>query len=138
MSSDEVSEEIEAVTAILDEDTVEVDHDASGCVTEISIKITPLTASEQEKQYVSLTLVVTITEGEWQFRWEPLELSKTLSEISQCPIRTVKSVKLRKGSLTALVDTVSVCQGTHPHFRDLGSEIPEVWRRAPWPRCWTR
>lgn len=63
MSSDEVSEEIEAVTAILDEDTVEVDHDASGCVTEISIKITPLTASEQEKQYVSLTLVVTITEG---------------------------------------------------------------------------
>ena len=131
MSSDEVSEEIEAVTAILDEDTVEVDHDASGCVTEISIKITPLTASEQEKQYVSLTLVVTITEGEWQFRWEPLELSKTLSEISQCPIRTVKSVKLRKGSLTALVDTVSVCQGTHPHLRDLGSEIPEVWRRAP-------
>ena len=84
MSSDEVSEEIEAVTAILDEDTVEVDHDASGCVTEISIKITPLTASEQEKQYVSLTLVVTITEGEWQFRWEPLELSTSTNMYYRC------------------------------------------------------
>ena len=91
MSSDEVSEEIEAVTAILDEDTVEVDHDASGCVTEISIKITPLTASEQEKQYVSLTLVVSITEGEWQFRFFKgyIELKKTLRE------KRVKLAKVR-------------------------------------------
>ena len=63
MSSEEVSEEIEAVTAILDEDTVEIVNDDNDAPKEISIKITPLTASEQEKQYVSLTLVVTITEG---------------------------------------------------------------------------
>ena len=64
MASEEVSEEIEAVTAILDEDTVDIQHDDGGNPVEISIKITPLTASEQEKQYVSLTLVVTISEGE--------------------------------------------------------------------------
>ena len=64
MASEEVSEEIEAVTAILDEDTVDIQHDDAGNPVEISIKITPLTASEQEKQYVSLTLVVTISEGE--------------------------------------------------------------------------
>jgi len=63
MASEEVSEEIEAVTAILDEDTVDIQHDDDGNPAEISIKITPLTASEQEKQYVSLTLVVTISEG---------------------------------------------------------------------------
>ena len=63
MSSEEVSEELEAVTAILDEDTVEIVNDDNDSPKEISIKITPLTASEQEKQYVSLTLVVTITEG---------------------------------------------------------------------------
>ena len=64
MSSEEVTEEIEAVTAILDEDTVEIIRNADDSPAEISIKITPLTASEQEKQYVSLTLVVSITDGE--------------------------------------------------------------------------
>ena len=64
MSSEEVTEEIEAVTAILDEDTVEIIRNADDSPTEISIKITPLTASEQEKQYVSLTLVVSISDGE--------------------------------------------------------------------------
>ena len=68
MASEEVSEEIEAVTAILDEDTVDIQHDDAGNPVEISIKITPLTASEQEKQYVSLTLVVTISEGKMQMR----------------------------------------------------------------------
>ena len=64
MSSEEVTEEIEAVTAILDEDTVEIIRNADDSPAEISIKITPLTASEQEKQYVSLTLVVSIPDGE--------------------------------------------------------------------------
>ena len=60
--SEEVLEEIEALTAILDEDTVEIlSKDEKPA--EIIIKITPLTASEQEKQYVSLTLVVSLSEG---------------------------------------------------------------------------
>ena len=63
MSTEEVTEEIEAVTAILDEDTVEIVRNADDSPAEISIKITPLTASEQEKQYVSLTLVVSIPDG---------------------------------------------------------------------------
>jgi len=63
MSTEEVTEEIEAVTAILDEDTVDIVRNADDSPAEISIKITPLTASEQEKQYVSLTLVVSIPDG---------------------------------------------------------------------------
>ena len=59
--SDEVLEEIEALTAILDEDTVEIIKNDSDLPSEISIKITPLTASEQEKQYVSLTLLVILS-----------------------------------------------------------------------------
>jgi len=52
-------EELEALTAILDEDTVEIEQDgASGRPTEITIQLRPLTASEQDKQYVSLALVV--------------------------------------------------------------------------------
>ena len=62
--SEEVLEEIEALTAILDEDTVEILSKDAGPA-EISIKITPLTASEQEKQYVSLTLVVSLSDGEF-------------------------------------------------------------------------
>ena len=62
--SEEVLEEIEALTAILDEDTVEI-LSKDGSPAEISIKITPLTASEQEKQYVSLTLVVSLSDGEF-------------------------------------------------------------------------
>ena len=58
--SDEVLEEIEALTAILDEDTVDIVRDENDRPSEINIKITPLTASEQEKQYVSLTLVVSL------------------------------------------------------------------------------
>ena len=61
--SEEVLEEVEALTAILDEDTVEVVTDESDSPSELSIKITPLTASEQEKQYVSLTLVVLLPPG---------------------------------------------------------------------------
>jgi len=60
MSTEEVIEEIEALTAILDEGTVEIVNDDSELPKDISIKITPLTASEQEKQYVSLTLVITL------------------------------------------------------------------------------
>jgi len=58
MSTEELIEELEALTAILEEETVEVVNDDSERPKEISIKITPLTASEQEKQYVSLTLVI--------------------------------------------------------------------------------
>ena len=65
MVSEEVTEELEAVTAILDEETVEIIKDDDDNPTEIVIKITPLTASEQEKQYVSLTLVVKISEGNY-------------------------------------------------------------------------
>jgi len=60
MSTEEVVEELEALTAILEEETVEIVNDDSERPKEISIKITPLTASEQEKQYVSLTLVITL------------------------------------------------------------------------------
>jgi len=60
MSTEEVIEELEALTAILEEETVEVVNDDSERPKEISIKITPLTASEQEKQYVSLTLVISL------------------------------------------------------------------------------
>ena len=59
MASEEVLEELEALTAILDEDTVEIQQDgASGRPIEITIQLRPLTASEQDKQYVSLALVV--------------------------------------------------------------------------------
>ena len=61
--SEELTEELEAVTAILDEETVDIVKDEDENPTEIIIKITPLTASEQEKQYVSLTLVVKINQG---------------------------------------------------------------------------
>lgn len=60
MCSEEVLEEIEALTAILEEDTVEVIKDGD-TVRELNVGLTPLTASEQDKQYVSLTLVITIT-----------------------------------------------------------------------------
>jgi len=60
MTTEEVIEELEALTAILDEGTVEIVNNESDRPKEISIKITPLTASEQEKQYVSLTLVITL------------------------------------------------------------------------------
>jgi len=60
MSTEEVIEELDALTAILDEETVEIKNDTTGRPKEITIKITPLTASEQDKQYVSLTLVVTL------------------------------------------------------------------------------
>ena len=63
MASEELTEELEAVTAILDEETVDIVKDEDENPTEIIIKITPLTASEQEKQYVSLTLVVKINQG---------------------------------------------------------------------------
>ena len=61
--AEELTEELEAVTAILDEETVDIVKDEDENPTEIIIKITPLTASEQEKQYVSLTLVVKINQG---------------------------------------------------------------------------
>ena len=60
MSTEEVLEELEALTAILEEETVEIVNDDSERPKESCIKITPLTASEQDKQYVSLTLVITL------------------------------------------------------------------------------
>ena len=68
MSTEEVVEELEALTAILEEETVEIVNDDSERPKEISIKITPLTASEQEKQYVSLTLVITLPLGIEMFK----------------------------------------------------------------------
>jgi len=59
MCSEEVIEEIEALTAILEEDTVEIIKDGD-VIRELNVGLTPLTASEQDKQYVSLTLVITI------------------------------------------------------------------------------
>jgi len=64
MSNEEVIEELEALIAILEEDTVEVVKDeGSDRPKDISIKITPLTEGEQEKQYVSLNLVISLPEG---------------------------------------------------------------------------
>jgi len=64
MASEEVIEEVEALTAILEEDTVEVVKEEGGGERpkELSIKILPLTEGEQEKQYVSLNLVVSLPE----------------------------------------------------------------------------
>jgi len=63
MASEEVIEEVEALTAILEEDTVEVVKEEGGeRPKELSIKILPLTEGEQEKQYVSLNLVVSLPE----------------------------------------------------------------------------
>jgi len=63
MASEEVIEEVEALTAILEEDTVEVvKEDGGERPKELSIKILPLTEGEQEKQYVSLNLVVSLPE----------------------------------------------------------------------------
>ena len=86
MASEEVIEEVEALTAILEEDTVEVVKEDGGGERpkvivlwkeyvdwtetnpqELSIKILPLTEGEQEKQYVSLNLVVSLPEGETNF-----------------------------------------------------------------------
>jgi len=63
MASEELSEELEALTAILDESTVEIISDETSRPSEICVKLTPLTASEQEKQYVSLELIVKISES---------------------------------------------------------------------------
>merc|ERR1712156_59636 len=63
MSSEEVIEEVEALSAILEEDTVDVVREEDGeRLKEVVVKILPLTEGEQEKQYVSLNLVVTLTE----------------------------------------------------------------------------
>jgi len=57
-------EELEALMAILEEETVEVvTEEGSDKPEEISIKINPLTEGEQEKQYVSLTLVISLSNG---------------------------------------------------------------------------
>jgi len=64
MTTEEVNEELEALIAILEDDTVEVVKDeGSDRPKDLYIKITPLTEGEQEKQYVSLTLVIALPEG---------------------------------------------------------------------------
>jgi hypothetical protein len=65
MASEEVMEELEALTAILEEEMVDVVKEGDR-PREIIVKITPLTASEQEKQYVSLTLVIRLVDGKWR------------------------------------------------------------------------
>ena len=62
MSGDEVTEELEALDAILEE-TIDVTNTSDGRPTDLAIQINPLTASEQEKQYVSLTLIVKLPPG---------------------------------------------------------------------------
>ena len=54
-----LSEELEAVRAIL-MDGIEVDDDGEGGITTIIISLHPLTANEDERSYVSLTLEISI------------------------------------------------------------------------------
>jgi len=64
MSTEEVNEEVEALAAILEEDTVEVvREEGEDRPKELTIRILPLTEGEQEKQYVSLSLVIALPEG---------------------------------------------------------------------------
>lgn len=60
MCSEEALEEIEALIAILEEDTVEIIEHGDD-MRELNVSLTPLTASEQDKQYVSLLLVIKIS-----------------------------------------------------------------------------
>ena len=104
MASEEVIEEVEALTAILEEDTVEVVKEEGGerpkveqksvkkrnlmmklklYPQELSIKILPLTEGEQEKQYVSLNLVVSLPEGSTNYKskhQDGIHLSSVLSK----------------------------------------------------------
>ena len=48
----------------LQEGKVDLVKDSEEVIKEVLIHLTPLTASEEEKQYVSLTLVIKINEGE--------------------------------------------------------------------------
>lgn len=59
MCSEEAIEEIEALTAILEEDKVEIVKE-DDIIKEVIIHLTPLTASQEDKQYVSLNLVIKI------------------------------------------------------------------------------
>ena len=54
-----LTEELDAVRAIL-MDGIEVDDDGEGGITTINISLHPLTANEDEKSYVSLTLEISI------------------------------------------------------------------------------
>ena len=57
-----VSEELDAVRAIL-MDGIEVWDDGKGGITTIIISLHPLTANEDERSYVSLTLEIAISAG---------------------------------------------------------------------------
>ena len=57
-----VSEELEAVRAIL-MDGIEVWDDGKGGITTMIISLHPLTANEDERSYVSLTLEIAISAG---------------------------------------------------------------------------
>ena len=57
-----LTEELDAVRAIL-MDGIEVDDDGEGGITTINISLHPLTANEDEKSYVSLTLEISIPPG---------------------------------------------------------------------------
>jgi len=59
MCSEEAIEEIEALTAILEEDKVDIVKE-DDIIKEVIIHLTPLTASQEDKQYVSLNLVIKI------------------------------------------------------------------------------
>ena len=57
-----LTEELDAVRAILMEG-IEVDDDGEGGITTIIISLHPLTANEDERSYVSLTLEISIQPG---------------------------------------------------------------------------
>ena len=57
-----LTEELDAVRAIL-MDGIEVDDDGEGGITTIIISLHPLTANEDERSYVSLTLEISIPPG---------------------------------------------------------------------------
>ena len=57
-----LTEELDAVRAILMEG-IEVDDDGEGGITTIIISLHPLTANEDERSYVSLTLEISIPPG---------------------------------------------------------------------------
>jgi hypothetical protein len=58
--NDSLGEELEAVEAILME-RIDVDRNEESDTTDVEIALHPLTANDNEKKYVSLTLRMTMT-----------------------------------------------------------------------------
>ncbi|XP_023348078.1 E3 ubiquitin-protein ligase RNF25 isoform X2 [Eurytemora carolleeae] len=93
MCSEEALEEIEALIAILEEDTVEILKD-DNIIRELNVRLSPLTASEQEKQYVSLTLSI-IVGPEYPSTVPKLEM-KNPRGLDESAVNTLlKQMKLR-------------------------------------------